>query len=216
MDKAIAYAESVVGGRHSQPKGKTEIACCQRFLDDLEKQDTPNFPYVFDEKKAQHIIEFAKTLTLAEGDEPQPFYPADFQGFVFENWNGWVIKGTNNRRFRTSYVQIGRQNGKSVMNSVPALYYGNFSGYRYPQVYCVATKMDQAKIVLKECYKFIESDLELRGTKTRPGLFTIKDYVSEILCNISGGSIKALGRDTDTIDGFRPYFGSVDRHTCPR
>ena len=212
MDKAIAYAESVVGGHYPQPKGRTEIACCQRFLNDLERQGTPEFPYVFDEKKAHHIIEFSETLTLAEGEEPQPFHPADFQGFTFENWNGWVIKDTNNRRFRTSYMQIGRQNGKSVMNSVPALYYGNFAGYRYPQIYCVATKSEQAKIVLRECYKFIKADRELEGTKTHPGLFTIKDYVNTVMCNLTGGYIMALGRDTDTIDGFRPFFGSIDEY----
>ena len=149
---------------------------------------------------------------MTEGEEPQPFRAADFQAFILENWNGWVLKDTTNRRFRTSYIQVGRQNGKSVLNSIPALYYGNFAGYKYPQIYCVATKELQAKIVLKECYKFIKADRELSGTKTHKGLFTIQDYKSEILCNLSEGSIKALGRDTDSIDGFRPFFASVDEY----
>jgi len=82
----------------------------------------------------------------------------------------------------------------------------------YPQIYCVATKQEQAKIVLKECNKFINSDIELCGTKTKKGLFTIQDYKSEIQCNLTNGIIKALGRDTETIDGFRPYFASVDEY----
>lgn len=167
---------------------------------------------MFDDKKARHIIEFSETLTLDEGEEAHQFIPADFQTFILENWNGWVIKKTNNRRFRTSYTQIGRQNGKSVLNSIPSLYYGNFAGYKYPQIYAVATKEDQARIVLSECSKFIKADRELEGTKKAPGLFTIQDYKSQILCNLTGGSIRALGRDTDTIDGFRPFFGSVDEY----
>lgn len=211
-DRAILYAESVTNRTISRPVGNSEVLTAQRFLTDLERQGTEAFPFVYDEKKAGHILGFAENLILTEGEEPQPFRAADFQAFILENWNGWVLKDTTNRRFRTSYIQVGRQNGKSVLNSIPALYYGNFAGYKYPQIYCVATKELQAKIVMKECYKFIKADRELAGTKTHPGLFTIQDYKSEILCNLSEGSIKALGRDTDSIDGFRPFFASVDEY----
>jgi phage terminase large subunit-like protein len=95
---------------------------------------------------------------------------------------------------------------------VPTLYYSNFDGYQYPQVYTTATKELQAKIVLQECIKFINADEELAGTKTHPGLFTIKEYASKIECNLTHGIIRALGRDTESIDGFRPYFGSVDEY----
>ncbi len=211
-DRAVAYAESVLNGTISRAVGNTEKLSCKRFLNDLERQGTQEFPYVYDHKRAQRLIDFSEALILAEGDNPHPFHAADFQSFIMSNWNGWIIKDTTNRRFRTSYIQIGRQNGKSIMNAIPALYYGNFDGYKYPQIYCVATKELQAKIVLKECYKFIKADKELDGTQTRPGLFTIQDYKSEIKCNLTGGLIKALGRDTESIDGFRPYFASVDEY----
>lgn len=212
MDRVTAYAESVVNGTLDRAVGKTEILCCKRHLHDLKRQGTEQFPFVFDADKALKIIDFAETLTLAEGDEPLPLKLYGFQDFVFGSWNGWVHKDTKRRRFRTSYMRVARQNGKSLGNAVPALYYGNFAGYQYPQVYAVATKEQQAKIVLKECYKFINSDRDLSGTKTKTGLFTIQDYKSEIQCNLSHGYIKALGRDTESIDGFRPYFGSVDEY----
>lgn len=212
VDLATKFAESVVNKTIDRAIGNTETLACKRHLNDLERQNTDGFPFVWDKKKSLTMIDFSKQLILAEGEEQKPFNPVDFQSFCFGNWQGWVYKDTNYRRFRTSYIQIGRQNGKSVMNSIPSMYYGNFSGYQYPQIYCVATKQAQAKIVLKECYKFIKSDIELCGTKTKKGLFTIQDYKSEILCNLTNGSILALGRDTDTIDGFRPYFGSVDEY----
>lgn len=212
LDRTTKYAESVVNGTADRPAGNTEILCCKRHLKDLERQGTEEFPYVWDEKKSLSMIDFAENLILAEGNKPGPLHCVGYQDFVFGSWQGWTHKDTGCRRFHTSYIQVARQNGKSVGNSIPTLYYGNFSGYQYPQIYCVATKELQARIVLKECGKFIKADKELSGTKTKAGLFTLKDYRSEIECNLTGGIIKALGRDTESIDGFRPYFGSVDEY----
>lgn len=208
MDRATQFAVDVCDGKYN--KGELEILSCKRHLNDLERQGTDDFPYVWDEDKANDIIDFAEDLTLAEGEEPAPMKLYPFQCFMFGSWNGWVHKNTGYRRFRTSYIQVARQNGKSVGNAVPAMYYSNFSGYNYPQCYTVATKEDQAKIVLKECYKFINADEGLSGTKTKQGLFTIKDYKSTIECNLTGGTIRALGRDSKSIDGFRSYFASID------
>lgn len=210
-DRTTRYALAVVNGELDRAVGKTEIQACKRHLKDLERQGTDEFPYVWSPEAAYNLIEFAETLTLAEGEEPQPLKLWDFQAFILGSWNGWLtLEGY--RRFRTSYVQEARQNGKSLKNSVPAMYYGNFDGYQYPQVYTTATKEAQARIVLKECIKFIDADPELCGSKHEPGLFTVKEYAAKIECNVSKGEIRALGRDTKSIDGFRPYFGSVDEY----
>lgn len=208
-DRVTAYALAVVNGEIVA--GLTQRQACERHLNDLKKQGTEEFLYVWNPEKAHEIIEFAESLTIAEGEEEQPLELWGFQDFIFGSWNGWVTED-GYRRFRTSYVQVARQNGKSLGNAVPALFYGNFDGYNYPQIYCTATKEDQARIVLKECFKFINADLELSGDKYTDGLFTIKEYKSTILCNVTRGEIRALGRDTNTIDGFRPYFASVDEY----
>lgn len=214
MDRTTKYALDLVNGRNvlNRVVGRTEILSCKRHLNNLERQGTEDFPYIFDVGKSQEITDFAENLILAEGDEPQPLKLFSFQDFIFGSWNGWIHKDTKRRRFRTSYIRVARQQGKSIGNAVPAIFYGNFTGYHYPQIYTVATKELQARIVLKECTKFINSDVELKGTKTKKGLFTVKDYKSEIHCNLTNGVIKALGRDTESIDGFRPYFASVDEY----
>ncbi|WMT42842.1 terminase large subunit [Paenibacillus sp. D2_2] len=210
-DRTTRYALAVVNGELDRAVGQTEIQACQRHLNDLERQGTDDFPYVWDPSAAYELIEFAETLTLAEGEEPEPLKLWGFQDFIFGSWHGWrTLNGY--RRFRTSYVQVARQNGKSLGNAVPSLFYGNFDGYMYPQIYATATKQAQAWIVAKECVKFINADPELSGTKYEAGLFTIKEYVNKILCNLTNGEIVALGRDTESIDGFRPYFGSVDEY----
>lgn len=211
VDRATKYALDVVDGKLDRAVGRTERLACERHLKDLERQGTGDFPYVWDTEQSSVLIDFAETLTLAEGDSPGPLKLWGFQDFIFGSWHGWRdLDGY--RRFKTSYVQIGRQNGKSLGNAVPSLYYGNFDGYMYPQVYATATKSDQAWIVAKECVKFINADPELSGTRYEEGLFTIREYLKKILCNLSMGEIIALGRDTKTIDGFRPYFGSVDEY----
>ena len=209
VDRVTSYAFDVCMGKI--PAGLSQRQACNRHLKDLERQNTEDFPYHWDAEKANEIIEFAESLTIAEGEEPQPLRLYGFQDFIFGSWHGWR-NDKGYRRFRTSYVQVARQNGKSLGNAVPTLYYGNFDGYNYPQIYCTATKELQAKIVLKECFKFINADEELSGNEYEEGLFTIKEYKSLIECNQTNGEIRALGRDTDSIDGFRPYFGSVDEY----
>jgi phage terminase large subunit-like protein len=164
------------------------------------------FVYRFDEDKANIIIDYAETLTIGEGDEKQPLCLEEFQAFIFGSLHGWVHKETGYRRFRSSYIQVGRQQGKSMLNGVLGTFYGNFDGYNYGQIYCTATKQDQAKIVLNEMIKFIRSDDDLEE------MFKIKEYESTIECLITNSKIKALGRDSKSIDGFRPLLGIVDEY----
>lgn len=180
----------------------------KRHLDDLKrsKKNDNTFPYVFDEEKAKEIIEFANKLTIAEGAGDEIFTCDDWQEFILGSLFGWVHKETGKRRFTDSYVQVARQQGKSVLNAVLGMYCSNFCNYNYAQVYCTATKSDQAKIVLKEVIKFIDADDDLSE------LFETKEYNGEVKCNLTQGVIKALGRDTKSIDGFRPYLGIVDEY----
>ncbi|QHV44128.1 terminase large subunit [Bacillus cereus] len=204
MNRVTQYALDVLDGR--EIAGKYVKLACQRHLDDLEKSKLAPFVYYFDEEKADRLLEYAETLTIGEGEEAEPLILAEFQAFIFGSLHGWVHKETGYRRFRSSYVQVGRQNGKSLMNGVLGTYYSNFDGYNYAQVYCTATKQDQANIVLKEMIKFIESDEDLSEC------FKVKEYKNTIEALVTNGVVRALGRDTESIDGFRSYLGIVDEY----
>ena len=203
MDRVTQYAHDVVDGRI--PSGRTQRLACQRHLNDLKRQRTVAFPFHFNEEKANDMINFIEMLTIPEGLTPQQLKLYDFQAFCFGSLNGWVNEA-GCRRFRTSYIQLARQQGKSLFNAAMTLYYGNFSGYQHPQVYTVATKQDQAKIVLNEAIKFIQADAELEET------FHVMAYKAEIACLVSSGTIRALGKDTKSVDGYRPYFASIDEY----
>lgn len=204
LDRVTKYALDVVEG--SEVAGRYVKLACQRHLDDLEKSKLAPFKYEFDIEKSLHIIEFAETLTIAEGEEEIQVKLAGFQDFILGSLNGWVSKGTGYRRYRSSYIQLGRQNGKSFLNGILGAYYSAFSGYKYGQLYCTATKSEQAQIVWNEIKKFIEADEDLKE------FFKIQEHEHIITALNTNSTIKALGRDTKSIDGFRPLVGIVDEY----
>lgn len=204
IDRTTKYARDVLDGLI--PAGNLVKLSCKRHLDDLEKAKSQKYKYYFDVDQAERIIDFAETLTIAEGVEETPVKCYPYQCFILGSLNGWRTKAGEYRRFRTSYVQLGRQNGKSFINGILAAYYGNFDKYRYGQIYCTATKKDQADIVFKEIQKFIESDDDLGQC------FRVHEHNSTIDCLLTRSTIKALSGDTKSIDGFRPYLGIVDEY----
>lgn len=202
MDRVTDYCNKVLSGEIIA--GNSIKLACKRHLDDLESSKLAPYVYRFDVERANAIIDFAETLTLAEGDTPTQLQAYPFQCFILGSLMGWVNKETGYRRFRQSYIQLARQNGKSLLSGVLTTYHGNFINYNYGLILLGATKKDQAKIVFNEAVKFIESDEDLGE------LFYIKDYKSEIECKLTNNIIRAIGRDTKSIDGFRPIYASVD------
>jgi phage terminase large subunit-like protein len=204
MDKVTQYAQDVLDGKHIA--GLSVKLACKRHLDDLDKSKLAAYRYYFDPDAAHDIIEYSNSLTLIEGEEELPLTLFPFQEFILGSLIGWKLKEGEYRRFRSSYVQLGRQNGKSLLNGDLGTYIGEFTDYKKGKIFCVATKHDQAKIVWEEMAKFIEGDKELSE------YFDVKEYKSEIVCKSTGTIIKALGRDTKSIDGFRALLGIVDEY----
>lgn len=203
-DRTTQYARDVLGGKIRA--GELVRLTCKRHLDDLERSKLAVFQYYFDVDEANDLLEFAETLTIAEGEERQHVVLYPFQAFILGNLNGWRKKADGHRRFRTSYVQLGRQNGKSFLNGILAAYYGNFTRYQYPKIFCAATKQEQANIVFDEIQKFINSDEDLAE------LFKVHDHNHTIECLLTHGEIRAISGDTKSLDGHRPYLGIVDEY----
>lgn len=111
------YAADVIAGRIVA--GKYVILACKRHMGDLERQGTDEFPYVFDEEKANKVFRFAEKycrhiedgLTVKKGD---PIILDDFLQFIIGSVFGWVHKDTGLRRFRKVYEQVARKNSKST------------------------------------------------------------------------------------------------------
>ena len=109
-DRVTEYASKVVSGK--VVSGELHVLACKRHLDDLKRQRTNEFPYYYDPTKALEIIDYAETLTIAEGDAPKPVKLLDSQAFDLGCTFGWFKVSNNKRRFRRRYKSMARQNGR--------------------------------------------------------------------------------------------------------
>ena len=200
-DRATKHAEDVVSGKTQS--GQLHYLACKRHLSDLERQGTPEFPYIWKPEKSEDILRFAETLTIAEGMEPRPVRLYDNQWFDLGVPMGWV-KLNGNRRFRRSYESMARQNGKSFKNGIRGPYIALCSGYQYGKLFTAATKRRQAKIAWGEMQKFILTDPELSE------LFRIQEYKNLITCLVTNCTIEALSKEGGLDEGFRSPFISLD------
>ena len=190
-DRTTEYAKLVLSGQRIC--GRSEKLAAKRHLDDMQRKDSE---WIFDVKEAERHIDIANTLTIGEG-RAHALKTRGFQNFIIGSLFGWRKKRSRIRRYREAYVQVGRQNGKSFLAGALANDFATFGGYQYGRIFCTATKQDQANIVWDEVAKFIESDHDLAE------LYKIKKYDRTITSKVTGTTIKAIGRDTKSADGFR-------------
>lgn len=202
-DYVTEYAEKVANGEITTV-GRLGILACKRHLKDLSRVNDDSFDYVFNVDEANRIIYFAETHTIGEGDELEQLKLYDIQKFILGSLMGWVHKETGCRRFRESYVQLARQNGKTILSGILAEYISSFCGYKNGKIILGATKMQQAKLCFDDIAKFISVDKDLQE------VFDVKDYKNEIISNVTGTRIIAFGRDTKGIDGHRAILGVCD------
>ena len=201
-DRATEYAHKVVTGKIVA--GELHILACKRHLNDLKKQRTKEFPYYYDPVRANEVIDYAETLTIAEGDSPKPVKLIDSQAFDLGVTFGWFKVSNNKRRFRRRYKCMARQNGKTFENGIMGTYIAGFGGYNYGKLFTVATKKRQARLAWEEMSKFINVDPDLGE------YFDVKDYKSVIEAIETLCTIEALSKEAGLDDGFRSIFSSID------
>jgi phage terminase large subunit-like protein len=201
-DRVTAYAHRVASGEIVA--GELHRLACKRHLNDLKRQKTNDFPYYYDPAKAQEVIDYAETLTIAEGTEPKPVRLLDNQAFDLGCTFGWLKVANDKRRFRRRYKSVARQQGKTFENGIMGTYIGGFGGYYHGKLFTAATKKRQAKLAWEEMAKFITVDPDLGE------YFDVKDYKAVIECAETHCTIEALSREGGLEDGFRAIFASVD------
>lgn len=202
QDRATLHAERVVSGQ--EPSCLTHRMACERHLNELAKQGTEEFPYVWRPEKSEKILRYAEMLTIAEGAQPRPVKLHDFQYFDLGVPFGWIHAETGFRRIRRKYKSVARQNGKTFENGITGSFIANWGGYNFGKLFTAATKKRQARIAWEEIQKFILIDKDLQA------LFDVKDYKSLIIAKRTGCTIEALSRESGLDDGFRAIFCSVD------
>ncbi|TBL14534.1 terminase large subunit [Bacillus paranthracis] len=160
--------------------------------------------YEYDSKKANHAIEFIENFCKHSkgkwGGKPivlevwqKAFIAAAF-GFVHG------IDGT--RKYREVLLVVARKNGKSTVGSGIGLYLQIADGEPGSEVYAVATKKDQAKLVWLESKRMVKKSPAL--------LKRIKPLVSEMVSEWNDSTFKPLGSDSETLDGLNVHGAMMD------
>lgn len=153
--------------------------------------------------RGKHIIEFAENYcrpSKARLTDPhvrlelwEKAHLAAIFGFVDER--GF-------RKYREAMLIVGKKNGKSLLASVVGLYMLTADGEPGPEVYSVATKRDQAKIIWGEAQKM--------SRKSRAISRRIKPLVGELRSDFNDGTFKPLASDSGTLDGLNVHCGLMD------
>lgn len=159
--------------------------------------------YFYSAPRANHIIEFAENYCCHSKGK--------FGGklVVLELWEkallatifGFIdIEG--NRKYREAILIVGKKNGKSLLSSIVGLYLQSGDSEAGPEVYAVATKRDQAKIIWMEARRMVRKSPAL--------MKRMHTKVAEIESDFNDGVFKPLASDSDTLDGLNIHGGLMD------
>jgi len=197
------YAQEIV--RRKRKAGRSEIAACRRHLDDLKRQGTEEFPWVFDEDKANKIYNWFGYCKHIEGPlAGTPIELLSFQKFDLGCIFGWVHKDSNLRRFEKALILEARKNAKSTIMAGIANYLMCGDGEESPKVYCAAVDKAQARIIYSTAKAMAQKSPDIRKR------LKIRDYMMSHITR--GGEMRALSKDTKNKDGLNPSGSIIDEY----
>jgi len=151
--------------------------------------------YVFDEEKGSRPIDFIeKYCRHSKGKwAGKPVRLELFEKACIQAAYGFVDKDTRLRKYKKVGYFVGRKNGKSLIGSGIGNYMLTKDGEGGAEVYSLATKKDQAKIVWEEAKKMIKKSPALRQR--------CKCRVTGIFYDKTDSVFKALASDSNSLDG---------------
>ena len=189
---AKQYALEVVGGKIVA--GAEIVMACQRFLDDLERTDIELRPR--DPNAVCSIMEgfFVHQQGEDMHGKPllgEPFLLQPWQVFVVVNLLGWYYTGTDERRYKEAFIQVGRKNGKTSFIAALSFAVGILQRRSGSKIYIVANALKQTL----EAFNFLKFNFEYKGLKDDPDV--------RVLDNSFNHSIEYQFRDEEgKPDGF--------------
>ena len=192
------YVEDVLNGKIVV--GELIKLACQRFKDDLQRQDI-----YFNESIVDKAINFIGTLKHFMGKSSgKHFKLENWQQFIIANIVGWYWKDGNTRRFTSSYIEVSRKNGKTALAAALCLYYLIADGEDGAEVDLAANSKEQAKIAFEFCSSF-SKQLDPKGKYLKP-------YRDNVQFALNNSKLKVFAADDSKLDGFNASFGLIDEY----
>ena len=185
--------------------GKTRVSqkVYKTYRHVIREMDRTDSPYFYDPRRANHIIEFFENyLHHSKGKCGGQLVKLElWEKAMLATAYGFVdIEGY--RQYRETLLIVGKKNGKSLLASGIGLYMLHADGEPGPEIYAVATKRDQAKIIWQEAKRMVRKSPAL-AKRTR-------SLVAELDSDWNDGVFKPLASDSDTLDGLNIHCALMD------
>lgn len=185
--------------------GKTRVSqkVYKTYRHVIREMDRTDSPYFYDPRRANHIIEFFENyLHHSKGKCGGQLVKLElWEKAMLATAYGFVdIEGY--RQYRETLLIVGKKNGKSLLASGVGLYMLHADGEPGPEIYAVATKRDQAKIIWQEAKRMVRKSPSL-AKRTR-------SLVAELDSDWNDGVFKPLASDSDTLDGLNIHCALMD------
>lgn len=199
---ASEYCQSVLSGE--VPACRWVKLACQRQVNDLKKLQEGNFPYIFDRNAASRVCWFIEHLTHVKGELAGRFIHLEpWQVFILTTVFGWLTED-GRRRYRRSYIEVPRGNGKSAMSSGVALYCLCADKEQDAEVYSFATTRDQAKIVFGDAKQMAAKNPQLRKA------FGLQVLTNSLYLPNDASTFQAKSAEGSTLDGLNTHCAIID------
>ena len=173
----------------------------RKLVFDLDHPNESEFFY--DPKRANRVLEFAENFCKHSKGKfgGKPVRLELWEKAMLAAIFGFVdIEG--NRKYREAILIVGKKNGKSLLASIVGLYMLTADGEPGPEVYAVATKRDQAKIIWQEAKRMVRKSPALDKR--------VRSLVGELDADFCDGVFKPLASDSNTLDGLNIHCGLMD------
>lgn len=207
LNRYAHYMENVLSGK--QVACKWVRLACERQKRDLERAKQKDFPFFFNEKRADVILKFLTAFRHVSGEwAGQRFEPADFQCFRFAVLFGWQHKETKKRRFRRAYLEVARKQGKSFEAALVQMIGLIMDNEARAEIFSAATTRDQAKIVFETAQDMVRRFCADEPTAAR----MLKVMAQSVVNEATGGKIAALSSDAQKLDGHSPHIAVIDEY----
>ena len=213
-EKAIEYARTVVNGE--KVAGADIVNACQRFLDDLERDDLE-----FRTKEPDAAVSIMEGIFVHRKGEDldgtpllgKPFKLEPWQIFIVYNLLGFWYKGTNERKYKEALIMLGRKNGKTSFIAAFSFAVAIIQRKSGSTIYVVAAALKQALesfnfLIFTLKYKKIISDFEVKDNSFEHSI----KYEFKTADGRPDGTIEIqiMASNPDAQDSFNCNFAIAD------
>lgn len=179
----------------------------------------------FDDAEADRVVAFfERALTHPKGGsgKPKPFLLEPWQREYVRDLMAWKQVGSNLRKYRQTYLEIPRKNGKTTLAAGILLYMLLVDKENGKEIYSAATTRDQAGLVYEIAAGMVQNSAMLRSRceciKSKKRIVTADGYFQS--CSAEAGAIHGtsphcvifdelhLQRDREMWEAFHTGFGA--------